>query len=100
MSPGVIQVRADICGDCPAPCERQRDGDFHATPCAACPVRRWHQWGACKGDEPTPAPRLRGLGDAVAVVANPIARVLRIDPEKCGCKQRQEALNRAFPFKA
>lgn len=44
--------------------------------------------------------KLKGLGDAVAVVANPIARVLRIDTEKCGCKQRQEALNRAFPFKA
>jgi hypothetical protein len=40
MSPGVATVRADICGDCPTPCEPRPDvGD----PCAACHLRRWGQ---------------------------------------------------------
>lgn len=111
MSPGVIQVRADICGDCPTPCERQRDGAFHATPCASCHLRRWSIWGACEdasaqsvpslpapGGDTTPH-GLRGLGDLVAKVAEPIAKVIGLDKAKCGCAKRQEALNELIPFK-
>lgn len=48
--------------------------------------------------------RLRGLGDAVAVVAQPIAkaidRVAGTDLANCkGCDGRQSALNQAVPFK-
>lgn len=109
ISSRFIQVRADICGDCPTPCERQRDGAFHATPCAACPLRRWSTWGACTGSaQPAPslpapggvtAPTgLRGLGDAIAVVADPIARIIGLDKSKCGCAARQERLNQLVPF--
>jgi hypothetical protein len=47
---------------------------------------------------------LRGLGDVVAIVAQPIARVIDsvtgTNIRKCGgCKDRQAALNRAVPFK-
>jgi hypothetical protein len=49
-----------------------------------------------------PAGRKVGLGDAVAVVAQPIARVIdaatghRTNVVGCGgCKQRQETLNQA-----
>lgn len=46
---------------------------------------------------------LRGLGDAVAVVAQPIARgidkVFGTNVQGCGgCKKRQEYLNKAVPF--
>jgi hypothetical protein len=47
------------------------------------------------------AGKLRGLGDLVAIVADPIAKVLKLDPEKCGCKGtggRQERWNKAVPF--
>jgi hypothetical protein len=50
-----------------------------------------------------PGKKLRGLGDAVAVLAQPFA--LTIDAvagtkiTKCGaCAKRQEVLNRAVPF--
>lgn len=46
---------------------------------------------------------MRGLGDAVAVVAQPIARtidrVVGTHIEGCGgCKKRQEKLNKLVPF--
>jgi hypothetical protein len=41
---------------------------------------------------------LRGLGDAVAVIANPIAKIIGLDKSKCGCAARQEALNKFVPF--
>lgn len=50
-------------------------------------------------DKPIEARDILGLGDAVAMVAQPIARVIdRVagtDIQNCGgCKQRQEMLNR------
>lgn len=89
------------------PCEHQQNPAWHATACAVCPLsrkeypQRWHTWGAC--DESAPPTELRGLGDAVAVVAQPIARVidsvLGTNVQGCGgCKARQAALNKAFPL--
>lgn len=47
--------------------------------------------------------KYRGLGDVVAAVAKPIARVIDAaagtDLQNCGgCKQRQEDWNKAFPL--
>jgi hypothetical protein len=42
---------------------------------------------------------MRGLGDFVAKIANPIAKTMNLDKSKCGCGNRQEWLNRAFPLK-
>lgn len=47
--------------------------------------------------------RVRGLGDAVAIFAKPIARAidrtLHTDLEHCpGCSERQDRLNKLFPF--
>ena len=51
---------------------------------------------------------MKGLGDAVAAVATPIARAMGlpcIDPvtkqlkPESGCAKRKAALNKAFPFK-
>jgi hypothetical protein len=51
-----------------------------------------------RGAVATEAPKLRGLGDLVAVAANPIARMIGLDKSKCGCAKRQEALNKFLPF--
>lgn len=103
----VQQIRAHLCSTCPTPCEHQQSPAWHATDCAVCPLsdeeyrQRWHTWGAC--DESPPPTELRGLGDAVAVVAQPIARmidsVLGTNVQGCGgCKARQAALNKVLPF--
>jgi hypothetical protein len=49
------------------------------------------------------ASKTKGLGDAVEIVANPIAkaidRLAGTQIQTCGgCQKRREALNRAFPF--
>ena len=45
-----------------------------------------------------PRQPINGLGDAVALVAKPIARVLGL--KNCGgCDKRQQKLNEKFPFK-
>ena len=41
---------------------------------------------------------MRGLGDLVAKIAEPIARVINLDKSSCGCAKRQEWLNKAVPF--
>jgi hypothetical protein len=105
VSPGVYIVRADICDACPTPCARQTDPSHYGDPCVACPATppRWGAFGKCApGTRPVqilakPA-SLRGLGDLVAVVADPIGRALRLNKSKCGCRSRQEWLNRAVPF--
>ena len=94
MSPGVAVVRSDICKDCPTPCTRQHDAEAHRDPCAACGIGRWGKHD-CGGGTPT---EIRGLGDVVAIIASPIARILHIDPAKCGCKARQERLNALVPL--
>jgi len=101
MDHEVITIRRDICKDCARACD-VRDTIDHADPCAACPERIWHAHGNC--DPASPAP-LRGLGDAVALVAQPIARMIdaatghRTNVASCGgCKARQAALNRVVPF--
>jgi hypothetical protein len=41
---------------------------------------------------------MRGLGDLVAKMANPIGKIIGLDKSKCGCAKRQDALNRLLPF--
>lgn len=110
MNPGVIQVRADICHDCPSPCAWQRDATAHSNPCASCRLGRWGNWecaspttSASPPSLPAPAgvtspTGMRGLGDLIAVFAEPIARAVNWDKATCGCGRRQDALNRLLPF--
>lgn len=94
----VFRHRARACAACKTPC-----GANVSDPCAGCPLSP-PLWGKhdCTKTETSDDPRqMRGLGDAIALVANPIARILRIDPKKCGChgpNGRQAALNKAMPF--
>jgi hypothetical protein len=49
-----------------------------------------------------PKKQITGLGDVVAVIAEPVAEVLNLKDEngecKIGCKERQKRWNRLFPF--
>ena len=87
----VIEVRREICARCDQPCAQAATIN-HADPAAACP-RAWSgRWGRYGN----------GLGDQVAKVAQPIARVIdavaRTNLANCGsCKQRQAALNALVP---
>lgn len=50
-----------------------------------------------------PRPKMKGLGDAVAMIAQPIARTIDAafgtDVQNCGgCKARREALNEKISF--
>lgn len=113
MPAGVIQVRTDICGDCKTPCDLQHKASAHAECAAACPIRKWAKWGNCADPitPPSPSPSslpapggvtapagMRGLGDLVAVIADPIARAINLDKSKCRCGQRIDWLNAAVPF--
>ena len=91
----VFRHRRRTCDACATPC-----GADCMDACAACPLTppAWGPWDCGKVE-------MRGLGDAVAVVAQPIARtidrVLGTNVAGCGgCKARQAALNRAVPFNA
>jgi hypothetical protein len=101
MPLAVVEVRAEVCGRCDVPCEKQNETAFHSDPCAQCPRAwrsRWGQYGQCANFAPPP----RGLGDLVASIAQPIAKaidsVARTKIAECGgCKKRQAMLNRIMP---
>ena len=100
MDAEIVTIRRDICQSCEVACE-VRATIAHADPCASCPEMVWHALGDC---ENAPPAELRGLGDAVAVVAQPIARAIDrafgTNVAGCGgCKARQAALNKSLPFK-
>ena len=126
----IAKIRREICARCDAPCAAFTAGLVdHDLPSAACPrawPSRWGCYGLC-GDSsmrrpeypPAPAgPELPGeaapvppaappapsfgLGDAVATVAEPIARLsdalLGTKLVGCGsCAERRAALNRLVP---
>ena len=91
---GVVQVRDDICKDCPTPCMPRPDS---SSPCSNCAINRWGTYGQCT-PEATKAAPMRGLGDLVAKIAEPIASVIGLNKATCGCQKRQDWLNQAVPF--
>jgi hypothetical protein len=104
MDPLVIQVRREVCAvSCRDHCAAYVAGTLdHADPHASCPRAGWILAWGCYGPCHGPTPAARGLGDAVAAVAQPIARAidraLGTNLQNCGvCKQRQEALNKLVP---
>ncbi len=54
---GVARVRADLCQECPTPCELAGRAEFHADLCAPCPKGRYPADGDCSAGK---------LGDQVA----------------------------------
>jgi hypothetical protein len=48
---------------------------------------------------PPGSPRaLTGAGDLFALIAEPVAKLLRLNTSKCGCAARRARWNRALPF--
>lgn len=97
MMPAVqVRLRQALCRTCPTPCDAFTAGvivwDDPSVQCPLAPPR----WEPCRD-------RARmGLGDAVATVAQPIARALDArlgtDIAHCaGCGQRQADWNAAVP---
>lgn len=44
------------------------------------------------------ANKSKGLGDTIAKIAR-ATRLNKLAPKDCGCKKRQEKLNKIFPYK-
>lgn len=90
---GVVDVRSELCAKCSIPCDAHTAGRINLSdPCAACPHNppRWSIYGQCTKF---------GLGDAVAVLAQPIAHaidsVAGTKIAECGgCARRRAALNK------
>ncbi len=76
---------------CPTPCDKQNDISFRQEGDNTCPISRWQAFKTFA------RPKLTGLGDAVASIAEPIRKAFKI--KKCGgCAKRQEMLNHLVPF--
>lgn len=92
MTPDDAQVRQDICAGCAQRCPEPAPLD----PCFACPLGIYQAHAGC-GRAGGEAIELHGMGDVVAMVAQPIAKVVGL--ENCGgCKQRRQDWNREIPF--
>jgi hypothetical protein len=95
--PEVAQIHREIC-------ERENceylDKIDYADPCAFCPNGHFGRYELAGCDKE----QLQGLCDAVAAVAQPIAKgidaMFGTNIADCGgCKKRQTKLNKILPFK-
>jgi hypothetical protein len=68
------------------------------------PIRNKFPIPMPKKEEAPPTEGMKGLGDAVAKVAEPIKKVITNLPyvekllKDCNCDKRREKLNKLFPF--
>ncbi len=90
--------RREICNACPTPCEFQKSQEFRAVAENACPQQKWQPFLTFKRAEP-----IKGAGDLVAAVAQPIAgaidKVFKTKVKTCSaCAKRREMLNMLVPF--
>lgn len=92
VSQDASSIRIATCNECQNQCDDFRQGKIdHSNPCLSCPIGMWSSTAPC-----------RGLGDVVAAIAQPIAKVIDsvagTNVQGCGgCKKRQEALNKLIP---
>jgi hypothetical protein len=78
----VIQARANICRACPTPCP-ERDTIDLSSPCAACPIARWHEFDCsapCAAEPPVPSLGRRVVNFAVQSAKEAGAIVLGARP--------------------
>jgi hypothetical protein len=97
-TPEIARRRRKLCARCPDPCGEVPDVTLARS---ACPLSPPMWVAAPRARAPVKPVQPFGLGDAVAVVAEPIARaadrVLGTDWQNCpGCSQRRAKLN-AWP---
>lgn len=97
----ISNYRWELCRTCKTPCEHQNDAGFRAEGNNLCPIGRWKQYQLYV------KAKWKGLGDAVASVAQPIAGAIdmatrgRTKLKGCSaCAKRKEMLNQLLPFGA
>lgn len=102
ISSSTVEARRAVCRDsCTEKCAAFLAGTLnHADPHEKCRRQGWILAWGCYG--PGCKKTSIGLGDAVAVIAQPIARVVDAAfgtkvAECGGCKKRREALNKLVP---
>lgn len=90
VAPVVLRYREAQCAACPAPCVAWQRGELALSePAAACPIARWPASRAATR-------RMVGLGDVVAALAQPVAKLVG-KTDCAGCKKRKAKLNAAVP---
>lgn len=120
----ILTYRKEQCRICPNPCEFQSNVEWLSEGANGCPKSRFMVWESFKRvpvvapvitqevaiqdpvatSETYPAkPRVFGLGDVVAAVAEPIAKasdaVFKTKLKGCSaCRKRREMLNTLMPF--
>lgn len=93
----ILNYRKEQCRLCPTPCEHQGNTEWLSEGANPCPKSRFMIWESFKRVP------LRGLGDAVAALAEPIAAasdaVFKTKIKGCSaCRKRREMLNTLMPF--
>lgn len=93
----ILTYRKEQCRICPTPCEFQGNTEWLSEGSNVCPKGRFMIWESFKRVP------MRGLGDAVAAIAEPIAKasdaVFKTKLKGCSaCRKRREMLNTLMPF--
>lgn len=94
----IQNYRYEQCKTCKTPCEFKTNQEWRADGDNACPIGRFMAYKEYKRF------KLQGMGDVVALAAEPIAsvmdKVLKTRVKGCGgCRKRREMLNQLMPFK-
>lgn len=95
----IVNHRREQCVRCPTPCEFQNDISYRTNGDNACPQGRWMAYKTYVKS----TPKIRGAGDLVASIAQPIAgaidKVFKTKVKSCSaCAKRKEMLNQLLPF--
>ena len=93
----IQNFRYEQCKVCKTPCEFRSNQEWRAEGDNACPIGKFMAYQEYKRFQ------LKGLGDVVALAAEPIAavsdRVLKTRLKGCGgCRARRAMLNKLMPF--
>lgn len=93
----IANHRRELCQSCKTPCEFQNVASFRENADSVCPINRWQAYKTYAHK------RMKGLGDAVAILAQPVAglidAVAGTKVKKCSaCAKRREMLNALVPF--
>lgn len=102
MLPDEVQIRIDICADCPTQCPEYFAGTIdHQNPCASCPIRKWAAFeepGCPKVEPPAPGlsfgptPPPRFSTDPGGLLKWLIWKITDQIPGNCQCNQRAEKM--------
>lgn len=97
----IANYRREQCKSCQTPCEFQKNVEYQEEGDNVCPKGRWMAYQLFVKN----LKAIRGAGDAVAIVAQPIAGLIdKLSKGKTrlkgcsACAKRKEMLNQLIPF--